>query len=140
MDVWLLEEAAGRAVCDSSPRAATAAFETFTGRVELSAGLRLRLAGRLTLPPRPFAGFAAGAVATGRGGANPGRRAGGGGMAAVAGEMAAAAATWVSPPAAAAAEKAAGSSASAMAAPDGGGRRRPGGSGGRAGAGRRESK
>jgi len=77
MDVWLLEEAAGRTVCDSSPRAAAAAFETFTGRVELSAGLRLRLAGRLTLPPRPFAGFAACAVATGRGGANPGRRAGG---------------------------------------------------------------
>ena len=124
MDVWLLEEAAGRTVCESSPRAAAAALETFTGRLELSVGLRLWLADCFPPPPCPFAGFAAGAVHTGRGGANPGRRARGGDMAAVAGEMAAtaaAAATWISPPAAVAAEKAAGSSASAMAAPDGGG-------------------
>ena len=62
MDVWLLEEAAGRTGCELSPRAAAAALETFTGRVKLSVGLRPRLAGRFP-PPRPFAGFAAGAVA-----------------------------------------------------------------------------
>ena len=82
MDVWLLEEAAGRTVCESLPRAAAAALETFTDCVEQSVGLRLRLAGRFP-PPRPFAGFAGGAVATGRGGANSGRRAGGDGLAAV---------------------------------------------------------
>ena len=79
---WLLEDAAGCG-CESAARAATAAFDILAGRPTLSAEFRPRFAGRLP-PPRAFVAFVgtAGAVATGRGGANPGRRhrRGGGGQ------------------------------------------------------------